>query len=151
MIADERRALAAQLADLTPQQQASPSLCPAWTVHHVVAHLVIPLEVSVPAVVLQVLAAGGRSDRANERVTARLARRPFSELLHVLREQADSRSTPPGSGPEAPLVDLLAHGLDVRWPLGQRAAPGHDRPPGRPWCALTGHGVGLLRDRLTPR
>ena len=34
------------------------------------------------------------------------------------RRRAASRFTPPGAGPEAPLTDLLVHGLDIRWPLG---------------------------------
>ncbi|GIG30006.1 maleylpyruvate isomerase family mycothiol-dependent enzyme [Cellulomonas marina] len=117
-IADERRALAGQLAHLTPQQQATRSLCRAWSVHDVLAHLVMPLEVSTPRMVLAVFAAGGRFDRANERVTARLARRPFADLLQVLERKAGSRFTPPGAGPQAPLVDVLVHGLDIRWPLG---------------------------------
>ncbi|WP_432497329.1 maleylpyruvate isomerase family mycothiol-dependent enzyme [Kineococcus auxinigenes] len=116
-IADERRALADQVAALTPQQQATRSLCHAWSVHDVLAHLVMPLEVSTPRVVLAVLLAGGNFDRANERVTRRLAQRPFTEIVDVLRRKADSRFTPPGSGPEAPLLDVLVHGLDIRWPL----------------------------------
>ncbi|WP_337062048.1 maleylpyruvate isomerase family mycothiol-dependent enzyme [Kineococcus sp. G2] len=116
-IADERRALADQLAALTPQQQATRSLCRAWSVHDVLAHLIMPLEVSTPRVVLAVLLAGGDFDRANERVTRRLARRPFAEIVDVLRRKAGSRFTPPGSGPEAPLLDVLVHGLDIRWPL----------------------------------
>jgi len=28
------------------------------------------------------------------------------------------RFTPPGAGPEAPLTDLLVHGLHIHWPLG---------------------------------
>lgn len=46
------------------------------------------------------------------------AQRPFAEIVEVLRRKADSRFTPPGSGPEAPLTDLLVHGLDIGWPLG---------------------------------
>ena len=116
-IADERRALADQLAALTPEQQGTPSLCRAWSVHDVAAHLIMPLEVSTPRVVLAVLLAGGNFDRANERVTRRLARRPFAEVVEVLHRKAGSRFTPPGSGPQAPLLDVLVHGLDIRWPL----------------------------------
>ena len=116
-VAQERRALADQLADLTPEQRAAPSLCRAWSVHDVLAHLVVPLEVSTPRMVLAVLAARGDFDRANERMTRRLAQRPFPDLVEVLRQKADTRFTPPGSGPEAPLVDVLVHGLDIRWPL----------------------------------
>ena len=123
-IADERRALAADLTSLTLQQQTTQSLCRAWSVHDVAAHLIMPLEVSTPRVVLAVLAAGGNFDRANERVTRRLARRSFAEIVEVLHRKAGSRFTPPGSGPEAPLLDVLVHGLDIRWPLRlQRDVP----------------------------
>ena len=117
-IADERRGLAALLSGLTGEQQATPSLCSAWTVHDVVAHLVVPLEVSTPKFLLAMLACRGNFDRANVRVTREQARRPFGELVEVLHRKAGSRFTPPGAGPEAPLTDLLVHGLDIRWPLG---------------------------------
>ncbi|WP_369140729.1 maleylpyruvate isomerase family mycothiol-dependent enzyme [Modestobacter versicolor] len=117
-IADERRGLAALLSGLTAEQQATPSLCAAWRVHDVVAHLVVPLEVGIPKFVLAMLACRGDFDRANVRLTREQARRPFGELVEVLRRKADSRFTPPGAGPEAPLTDLLVHGLDIRWPLG---------------------------------
>jgi uncharacterized protein (TIGR03083 family) len=38
-IAAERGALASDLADLTPAQWDTPSLCPGWTVRDVVAHM----------------------------------------------------------------------------------------------------------------
>jgi uncharacterized protein (TIGR03083 family) len=117
-IADERRSLAALMSGLTGEQQATQSLCSGWSVHDVIAHLVVPLEVSAPKFVLAMLACRGNFDRANVRLTREQARRPFGELTEVLRRRADSQFTPPGSGPEAPLTDLLVHGLDIRWPLG---------------------------------
>ncbi len=117
-IADERRSLAALMSGLTVEQQATQSLCGAWTVHDVVAHLVVPLEVGIPKFLLAMLACRGNFDRANVRLAREQARRPFGDLTEVLRRRADSRFTPPGSGPEAPLTDLLVHGLDIRWPLG---------------------------------
>jgi uncharacterized protein (TIGR03083 family) len=116
-IADERRSLADRLSGLTDEQQATQSLCSEWSVRDVVAHLVVPLEVSTPKFVLAMLACRGNFDRANVRLAREQARRPFDELTEVLRRKADSRFTPPGSGPEAPLTDLLVHGLDIRWPL----------------------------------
>jgi len=132
-IADERRALADQCATLTPEQQATRSLCEAWRVHDVLAHLIMPLEVSTPKIALAVVLAGGKFDRANERVTRRLAQRPFAGIVQVLHRKADVRFTPPGSGPEAPLVDVLVHGLDIRWPLQLR----RDIPEPRLRKALT--------------
>jgi uncharacterized protein (TIGR03083 family) len=117
-IADERRSLAAQLSGLTAEQQATQSLCSEWSVRDVVAHLVVPLEVNIPKFALAMLACRGNFDRANIRLAREQARRPFGEIIEVLRGKADSRFTPPGSGPDAPLTDLLVHGLDIRWPLG---------------------------------
>jgi uncharacterized protein (TIGR03083 family) len=117
-IADERRSLAALVSGLTGEQQATQSLCNEWSVRDVVAHLVVPLEVSIPKFALAMLACRGNFDRANVRLAREQARRPLGELAEVLRRKADSRFTPPGSGPEAPLTDLLVHGLDIRWPLG---------------------------------
>ncbi|MDF9716318.1 maleylpyruvate isomerase family mycothiol-dependent enzyme [Nocardioides sp. ChNu-153] len=117
-IADERRALAALLTGLTPAQAATPSLCDRWTVHDVAAHLVVPLEVGLGGFARAMIVARGSFHRANVRLAHEQARRPLAELAGVLRAKADSRFTPPGHGPEAPLTDLLVHGLDVRWPLG---------------------------------
>jgi uncharacterized protein (TIGR03083 family) len=117
-IADERRSLAGLASGLTGEQQAAQSLCSGWSVHDVLAHLVVPLEVSTPKFALAMLASAGNFDRANVRLTREQARRPFAEITEVLRQKAESRFTPPGAGPEAPLTDLLVHGLDIRWPLG---------------------------------
>ena len=116
-IADERRLMADLLSGLTDDQLASQSLCSKWGVRDVAAHLVMPLEVSMPQFMVTMALCGGNFDRANVRLTGKVARRPFGELVDVLRRKATSRFTPPGAGPEAPLTDLLVHGLDIRWPL----------------------------------
>ena len=123
-IASERRGLADLFDDLTTRQLAQPSLCGAWTVHDVAAHLVTPLDASTFEFALTMLAARGNFDRANRKLTARRATRSIQDLTAVLRGRAESRFTPPGMGPQAPLTDLLVHGLDVRRPLGiDRAIP----------------------------
>lgn len=131
-IADERRRLADQLADLTPEQQATQSLCHAWSVHDVLAHLTMPLDVGLARFALAMAFAAGDFDRANRRLTRRQAARPYDEIISLLHRKADSRFTPPGEGPEAPLTDVLVHGLDIRWPLGLP----YDIPEGRAATAL---------------
>lgn len=145
-IADERRALADQLSGLTGSQQAAQSLCSEWSVHEVVGHLVVPLEVGVPKFLRAMLAARGSFDRANVRLAREQARRPFDALLGVLRAKADSRFTPPGSGPEAPLTDVLVHGLDIQCPLGLT----RDIPPDRLRTSLTWLVAGAI-DGLVPK
>lgn len=118
MIAEERRALADLLDTLTPEQWATPSLCAGWTVREVAAHLVVPFEVSVPSLMLRLVRSLGSYDRAMDGATRELAARPTSELAAQLRANADHRFTPPMSGPEAPLTDVVVHGQDIRRPLG---------------------------------
>jgi uncharacterized protein (TIGR03083 family) len=123
-IADERRSVADLMSGLTAEQLAAQSLCHQWSVHDVFAHLIVPLEVGIPRFLLTMLACRGSFDRANVRLTREQARRPSKEIVEVLRRKADARFTPPGSGPEAPLTDLLVHSLDICWPLGlTRAIP----------------------------
>ncbi|SDE07436.1 maleylpyruvate isomerase family mycothiol-dependent enzyme [Auraticoccus monumenti] len=116
-IADERRGMADLLSGLTDEQFRTQSLCSGWSVQEVAAHLVVPLEVSTPRFVLAIMGAGGSFDRANTRLARQHGQRPVGDLVEVLRRRAGSRWTPPGAGPEAPLTDLLVHGLDIRWPL----------------------------------
>ena len=116
-ITDERRVLADLLSGLTPQQRATRSLCSAWTVQDVSGHMIVSLEVSLPKFALTMLACGGSFDRANDRLARKQAQRPFEEIVGVLHNKADKRFTPPGAGPEAPLTDVLVHGLDICWPL----------------------------------
>jgi uncharacterized protein (TIGR03083 family) len=117
-IADERRGLADLLSGLTSEQRAARSLCSEWSVQEVVGHLLVSLEVSTPKFMLAILACRGSFDRANVRLAREQTQRPFDEMIELLRRKADKRFTPPGAGPEAPLTDLLVHGLDIRWPLG---------------------------------
>lgn len=126
-IADERRAMADLLASLTDEQLAVQSLCTDWNVHEVAAHLIVPLEVGLPRFMLTILLNRGSFDRANSRLAHAQARRPVVEIIEVLRRRADSHFTPPGAGPEAPLTDVLVHGLDIRWPLGLTRPLQHER------------------------
>lgn len=117
-IADERRGLADLLSGLTEEQLSAQSLCREWSVRDVAAHLLVPLEVGTPTFLLAILRCRGSFDRANVRLAREQARRPFGTIVELLHRKADTRFTPPGAGPEAPLTDLLVHGLDIRWPLG---------------------------------
>ena len=126
-IADERRLVADLVDGLTPQQLATRSLCDAWTVHDVTAHLVLPLVTPLPAVLLAMVTSGFDFNRANVKLTAKVARRPVAELTAELRERAMPPFKPPGLGFEAPLNDVLVHQQDIRRPLGLTAALSPER------------------------
>lgn len=122
-IAHERRKLADYLDGLTAQQWQVRSLCTEWTCRDVAAHLVMPLVTSTPVFAWQMLKALGNFNRANLALTAATAQRFEGRLPSELRERAESRFTPPGFGPLAPLTDLIVHGLDIRVPLAGSDAP----------------------------
>ncbi len=117
-IAAERRAIADMLDGLSPQQWETQSLCGAWTVRDVAAHLSVVLTHGVGTFLVAAVRAGGNLHRANRIVVAREAARPIPDIVGDLRANADSRFTPPGFGAEAPLTEVLLHGEDIRIPLG---------------------------------
>lgn len=117
MVAAERRRLADRLARLTAAQWEAPSLCEGWRVRDVLAHLVWPLETSTAKIVAKVVLNGFSFDTVAAQA-AKADGRPPTAMLGVLRAKAESRFKPPGAGAQAPLTDVLVHGLDIRRPLG---------------------------------
>ncbi|MCZ4522227.1 maleylpyruvate isomerase family mycothiol-dependent enzyme [Rhodococcus ruber] len=125
-ISDERRSIARTLETLSPEQWATPSLCDAWTVRDVAAHLVAPLIVPLWHFGLAMARTRGNFDRANQLMTQRVRRKHGDELPALLTAHADKKFTPPGHGPMAPLSDVLVHGLDMCRPLGiEHHVPDH--------------------------
>ena len=122
LIAAERLRLADALATLDDAAWGTQSLCDDWNVHQVAAHLNAPWSVPVPAVIWSIVRSGGL-DRGFDRVAKDLALRLApSACVAGLRRHAESRFTPPGSGPEAPLTDVIVHGADMLVPLDRSVA-----------------------------
>ena len=71
LVHTERQALIADLEGLTEAQWAQPALCPGWTVHDVVAHLVDVAESTRLGFARDMVRAGFDFDRQNERGIAR--------------------------------------------------------------------------------
>ena len=125
-VSAERRRLADSVADLTDEQWATPSLCAAWTVRDVVAHLTVTTRLTVPRLVRAAVRARGSFDRMEIDLAAkRAAAYSADELVAQLRESAGSARRFPGSTPRDPLMDLVVHGQDIARPLGRR----HESPP----------------------
>jgi uncharacterized protein (TIGR03083 family) len=122
-LAAERRTFADVLDELTPPQWATPSLCDAWTVREVAAHMMVGPSGSTGAFLLAMVRARGRFAVANRLLAARGAARPTSEIAEDFRRLADSRFSPPGMDWHAPLTDFLVHRLDVTVPLGLPPGP----------------------------
>lgn len=119
LIAAERRRLADALGSLPADLWESPSLCEGWTVHVVAAHLNAPWEASLPGILFEVAKARSLA-KGFDRVATKIAEALTpAECVAGLREHAESRFTPPGSGPEAPLTDVIVHGADMLRPSGR--------------------------------
>jgi len=123
LIAVERLRLAGALEPLDHDQWESASLCAGWSVHVVAAHLNVPWTMSISKMLVAMtrsLSIAGGFDRAARDVAGRL---DPAACVRGLREHAGSHFTPPGSGPEAPLTDVLVHGSDMLVPLHREVDP----------------------------
>lgn len=122
----ERAALIDDLATLSPQQWDTPSLAAGWTVHDVAAHLVDNAR-TTPWRLLTVMArARFDFDRQNAQGVAAQRGATPAVTLTRLREVARRTSGPPTrlAALESRLVEEIAHGEDIRRPLGlTRAYP----------------------------
>lgn len=118
-VADQRRALADLLADLTADQWRRPSLCAGWTVHHVVAHLALPYTSRPTRVLVETVRARGDFDRAADAMArADAARHAPAELVEIVRANVDHPWSPPGGGPAGALSHDVIHSFDMTEALG---------------------------------
>lgn len=117
-IAANRRLLADFFDSLDDEQLDSRSLCDAWTVREVLAHLTMPLTVGLVPLLVRTVSAGGSVDGASEAIAAGPAARPVHELTGLLRKRADQRVPAPGVGPMGQMTDGCVHLRDCARPLG---------------------------------
>lgn len=117
----ERLSLCDLPEGLDDSEWAAQSMCSAWTVRDVAAHLTTTTRETVPSVVKAAIKARGSFDRMTVDVAGeRAATFTTDELVAQLRESAGSSRRMPGISPMDPLMDLLIHGQDIARPLGRR-------------------------------
>jgi uncharacterized protein (TIGR03083 family) len=120
-IRSEREALAADLAPLTDDQWATPSLCGQWSVRDVLAHLTATAKITPPKFFGKLVLAGFRLERLQNKDIARERGPSPAATLAGFRAQVGSRKHPPGPT-ESWLGEVIVHGEDIRRPLGLRHA-----------------------------
>jgi uncharacterized protein (TIGR03083 family) len=118
IIDEERLRLAPLLEDLSEAEWRTPSLCSAWTVRDVAAHVTQP-PMNGPAVAVAMLRARGSFDRMIRDTALRQARLPVREFPERLRKSAGSRRTPAFTTAMEPLLEVLCHAQDIARPLGR--------------------------------
>lgn len=117
----ERRALAGDLAPLTPEQWASPSLSEGRTVLETLAHMTATARMTPLAFVGKMAASGFRFERMTAKEIGAMGAGGPAATLERFRAVADASSGPPGPA-DSWLGETLVHGEDIRRPLGLRHA-----------------------------
>jgi uncharacterized protein (TIGR03083 family) len=122
LVRSERVALIDVLETLSPQEWATSSLCDAWTVQQVAAHLawapVEPLRRAAPELIRHRF----RLNAMNAALAIRWAERGTAAILEQLRRNAAEAARPFGVPDAAVIADAVIHGIDIRRPLG-RSSP----------------------------
>jgi len=118
LIRTERLAFVELLESLTDEQWQAQSLCAAWTVENVAAHLAWAPVAGVLEMARTCVRSGFRVNRMNADAAVRWTARGRPAILEQLRTNAESGAKPMGVPPVAALTDAVVHGLDVRVPLG---------------------------------
>jgi uncharacterized protein (TIGR03083 family) len=119
-IAAERRSLADLLERLPPDEWDRPSLCTAWRVRDVAAHLTLAPTTGLLAGTVEMVRARGSFHRMVRDSARRKGAQPVRCLIDDLRRTADSRRLPPGTNHLNTLFDVLIHGQDIAVALGQQ-------------------------------
>lgn len=124
----ERDRLVQDLAALEEDRWRIASLCPGWTVRDLVAHLLMPFELTGGSFLRRMVAARFRFDRMARDWAVRDVRSP-AELRTALAGTTAGGFGVPGAGPLAPLSHLTIHAHDVRGPAGIGTPIGADAAP----------------------
>ncbi|RZQ64358.1 maleylpyruvate isomerase family mycothiol-dependent enzyme [Amycolatopsis suaedae] len=113
----EREALIADLETVPADRWSTPSLCPGWDVHDLLAHLVDDARTTKASFLLRFAAARFDFDRYNRAGVER--ERASEPRLTLDAFRAASRRTTGAPAPKATrLVEAFVHGEDIRRPLG---------------------------------
>ena len=120
VVVDSVRAELADLLDeLTPEQRLRRSLCDAWTVRDVGAHLSMAALAPLGFVVSSAVRQGFRFDAMIREGTLTWSRRLSDEQVGGnLRTLVGNRRLAPGTMWRDPLIDALVHRHDIATPLG---------------------------------
>lgn len=131
LVTTERLALCDLLDTLSPSDWSAPSLCPAWTVRDVVAHLTLATRDTVWDLVKGAIRARGNFDRMNaDMARAKAAQFEPHELVQQVRDHAASTRHAPLSTPLDALTDVIVHAQDIARPLDRShpMSPDHAVP-----------------------
>lgn len=112
----ERAQLVEDLSRIPDDSWTTPSLCPGWSVHDVLAHLIDAAVTSRLGFVRQMIVARFDFDRTNEAGITRHKCADPHDTLEAMRAVVGWTRTPPANAATR-LVEAFVHGEDIRRPL----------------------------------
>src|SRR5260370_10462511 len=113
----ERKALAADLRDLSSEDWAKPSLCGAWTVRDVLAHMTSAAKLTPPAFFGKMIGSGFSFDKVQEKGVAAQRGASPADTLANFESVVASVKHPPGPN-QTWLGEVIVHSEDIRRALG---------------------------------
>ena len=116
-IDEQRESLADLVESFTPEQWTTPSLCDAWQVGDVAAHLTLA-QMGLGTALVEAVRARGSFNRMIRDTALRAAGEEPAVYADRLRAMVGSRRKAPGVSRLEPLTDALVHGQDMAVPLG---------------------------------
>jgi uncharacterized protein (TIGR03083 family) len=117
LIRAERVALIGDLENVTDAQWSTQSLCSAWTVRDVLAHMTTTAKMTPGRFLAKFAGTGFQFNAMNAKgVNEELGATP-AETLAGFRAQLDRTTAPPGPI-DAMVAEVVIHGEDIRRPLG---------------------------------
>jgi uncharacterized protein (TIGR03083 family) len=113
----EREALVADLAPLTDEQWATPSLSADWTVRDVLAHMTATAKMTPGRFIAKLVGAGFRFNAMTAKDVAAERGDSGRAVLAAFTAQLKATTHPPGPL-EAMVGEVVVHGEDIRRALG---------------------------------
>ena len=119
VVRDERAALAADLAPISEQQWATPSLCNDWTVRDVLAHMTATAKVTPASFFPKLIGSGFSFGRMQAKDIATERGASGAETLSHFEGVITSQKRPPGPK-DTILGETIIHAEDIRRALGMQ-------------------------------
>jgi len=116
-VQDERKSLAADLAGLNDEQWSTVSLCEAWTVRDVLAHMTATAKITPASFFPKLIGSGFSFDRMQAKDIAAQRGADPADTLRRFEDVIASRKRPPGP-PLTMMGETVVHGEDIRRALG---------------------------------
>ncbi len=117
LIHEERVALIADLDRVPEAQWSTQSLCAAWTVRDVLAHVTTTAKMTPAKFIGRLAGSGFRFNAFNEKGVREEQGATPADALARFKAQLDRTTSPPGPL-DAMVAEIVIHGEDIRRPLG---------------------------------